>query len=208
MFRNTVCLGLFVVLGLSSAACAPSGTVDERPDVDEGEAVVSAFATENQTFAAVADLVAATPLVVSGRVQSVEVARTDPNELEGLALTVYRVDVILGDVLRGASPGPTISFEFLGPSVDLGTGEETPMILDGLQAPDVGDELVLFLQPASKRSVEATGVTHSLVSFDGILWVGADGKLATPLEGSGRAAHQLVGLTVDELASEIRTLTG
>jgi hypothetical protein len=184
--RRVVALVALVVLGV--VACAADDTTE---DGDGGDAAVSTAVTDADADIAVvpsssdvdpeslAELVAISPLVVTGEVQSVERGRVfasdsesddsgaDPSE-EGIESAL--VTVAVDQVLVGDDPGATVLVEEEGWLAD---GRR--IALDGAPPTQVGDRGIWFLVDTGDTDVPAW-VSVGRVGR----WIERDGTLSGP----------------------------
>lgn len=157
-------------------------------------------------YATPQEMADATKLIVYGTVTGVQSigapnAADDPNASEYFVITLEPIAT-----LKGATPEPP-TFLWEGFVTDAGT-RQARVTLDGVAMPDVGDELVVFLNDESPMRVNEFGdhADYLVETADGIYYV-RDGELLTELSGRGRVGHQLNGQRLSELA-DILNLAG
>lgn len=157
---------------------------------------------DDGTFDSIAEMGEEASLVVVGEVVEVtSLGRPfldrDPDANEFVAITLETIDTLTGDPVAEI----VLPWEAFGTDAD---GERTStLITNGIRPADVGDRLVLFLQPADPQFAEFLGgnPTHQLVKLDGIAFLDGDAVVATELGST--AAEQLVGLTVDDIRAAL-----
>lgn len=200
----TIRLVGLMLLAVAVAACGSQTTIPVEDARLGNDLPTTAGHASEEVYASPAALAAASDDVVVGEVTSVVSIGTpdafqDPNPSEYFILGI-RPDV----VLKGSPNGDkTIAWEGF---ITDGEGTRTLRVTrNGVNMPDEGDRLLLFLTPESPDRVAffENATTHRVNTLDGILYVDDNDQLVTTLVGTGRPAHQLAGETLDALPTLI-----
>ncbi|MDF1598111.1 MAG: hypothetical protein P1T08_18740 [Acidimicrobiia bacterium] len=150
----------------------------------------------------IASLTDASDLVIVGEVLAVRSIGTPDEAEDPHASEYFMVTVQPEKTLKGTAPSAvTIAWEGF---ITDGSGNRTLRVeRSGVGMPELGMRVLLYLLEESRERSDFFGgeISHRLNTLDGILFVGADGRLTTPLHGENRPAHQLSGSKVDEIGS-------
>lgn len=157
---------------------------------------------DDGTFDSIRDMGDDATLVVVGEVVEVTslgrpFTDRDPDANEFVSITVETIDTLAGDPVDEI----VLPWEAFGTDAD-GT-RTTTLVTNGIRPADVGDRLVLFLQPADPQFAEFLGgtPTHQLVKLDGIAYLNDGRVFATELGST--AAEQLLGMTADDIRAAL-----
>lgn len=175
-------------------------------DASEPTPEPTEISSDAPRFASLADLAAASDLVVRGHVASTERGRTfgDPG---GTVIESRLVRLVVDDVLRG---GPGGDDPAIGAAITIEEpgrlDDGTPLIVDGVPPTATGDEVVWFLtavpSPALDRADDAPA--YVLVGPQGHYRV--EGARLVPAAGNDALSTELAGLGLDGLAAAVRAL--
>ncbi len=197
------------LVGITSACggASDSSTVEARSSTSPE--VFARVERYEEPYDGVDQLIATSTLIVVGSVANVEPIKTPPNDDPDPAVSeFFDVVVDVKKVLKVDSEQRVkIVWEgFIRPQKE---SPPAPVIVNGIAMPTAQDRVVLFLRPQGekRRAYFGSEYAYTTNSLDGILMVTAD-HLETSLEGSGRPAHLLAGMTVDELAELVAVSRG
>ncbi len=154
------------------------------------DAINDSMIVEDGHYATVEEMAQAADLVMVGDVVGVESLgrpslEEDPGADEYVAITVDAAEVLKGgDVERVVLGWDAIQ-------VDPNGNRVATLLNNGIRPPEVGDHMLLFLDPAAPSFVEALGgrPTHWPVLLDGVAY----------LDGDRLVAGETVSITADRL---------
>ena len=188
--------------GIGDTAAVPSTTPSTSAVSDLPTSWVD---VEDRDFATVEKLAAASDSIVVGTVTSISsLSRPsegeDPFADEYLAITVDVADTIKGEPLAEV----TLGWDAFG--TDAEGERQTQLLLNGVEAPQLGDQLLLYLvAPDPLYDEFLDGVpTHDPVALDGVMTI-VDDRVAEGEKGS-RAVQQLLGTPLDEVIETLIAL--
>jgi hypothetical protein len=156
---------------------------------------------DDGTFASIAEMVAASTLVAVGEVvDTTSIERPDvaidAAADEYVAITVRPTETLVGDTVD------EIVIAWHAYAVDADGSRTAIRMMNGLRRPNVGDHLLLFLDPADPAFVEHLGgaPTHQLVKLDGLVQL--DGGRVVGGEANSPVVEQMLGMTIGDLRAD------
>lgn len=180
----------------------PAPTTPATPTAPSRPSEFEDITVDDGTFDSIRDMGDDATLVVVGEVVEVTslgrpFTDRDPDANEFVSITVEPIDTLAGDPVDEV----VLPWEAFGTDTD-GT-RTTTLVTNGIRPADVGDRLVLFLQPADPQFAEFLGgtPTHQLVKLDGIAYLNDGRVFATELGST--AAEQLLGMTADDIRAAL-----
>ncbi len=143
------------------------------------------------SFATLAELDEASDLVVIGTVGQIDAGRTISDDADPDAgITTSLIEIDVEQVLRG-SAGATVVVEH-----ETGLADGTPITVDGVAAPALGDRLLVFLVAGGSEAFPH----HAIVSNEGRFVV--SGTQAIPVV-DGPIGEAVGAMTIDEIAAAV-----
>jgi hypothetical protein len=170
---------------------APTTEPEPTPSLPANPVVI-----DDGAFTSIEEMAAASELIVVGTVTKETSlgrphlgARPDANEYVGITVAV-------DEVLKG-EPLEEVLLERDAYVVDENGRRIAENVFNGVPVPDVGDRLVLFLNPVDEQSAHFPGgfPSHTPVMIDGVGFL--EGKAITIADDSS----PLVGTTLDQITA-------
>lgn len=167
---------------------------------EDGADGVPMVASELNSFSSMLEMQKASDAVIVATVSSVDEGRIlDDSGIAGEdALQILDVSLFVDEVIAGTLPSEEVVIEWMGWELDGVSGEpDPPFIVNGIPTPSVSQRGVWFVR--EENGQRDGKPRYGLVSLDGMLHLGEDGRLTSPLADRARLGHSVDGETVSEL---------
>lgn len=197
---------LAVAMAMSACGSSDAGDIATRRVATEttamgGDLPATELHRSEERAASLNELAKTSTRVVVGTVSALTSLGFPDSEQDPNASEYFRVDVESDRDLKGKGAA---SFVWEGFISDGKGNRMLRVIQDGVEMPQVGERIVVFLKPPSEGAAKIFGADVAEVNtLDGILTVDANDALRTKLAGTDRVAHELSGMSVEDLASSL-----
>lgn len=177
IIRRFLPLGVATLLVLAACSTTPSSGPSDDPQSSSGDFVYVAASERYGPFGDLAAMASASDAVVQGTVIAVQEGRTiDYGEAEEPSTQILDVIAEVTVALSGSVESTMIAIEWLGWENDPEDGGRREIIVNGLPAPKVGDDIIWFLLREDGSVADAA--RYGLISLSGRLLV-VDGKVVS-----------------------------
>jgi len=154
------------------------------------DAINDSMIVEDGHYATVEEMAQAADLVIVGDVVGVESLGRPSLEEDQWADEYVAITIDAAEVLKGGDV-ERVMLAWDAIQVDPNGNRVATLLNNGIRPPEVGDHMLLFLDPAAPSFVEALGgrPTHWPVLLDGVAY----------LDGDRLVAGETVSITADQL---------